>query len=67
MVGNSVQSDILPLLAIGGRAVSIPYHTTWAHEIVSIPEEPKGYFELERIGQLPALLESLRDERQLPV
>ena len=32
MVGNSVRSDVLPVLAIGGRAVHIPYHTTWAHE-----------------------------------
>jgi putative hydrolase of the HAD superfamily len=32
MVGNSVKSDVLPVLAIGGRAVHIPYHLTWAHE-----------------------------------
>jgi putative hydrolase of the HAD superfamily len=32
MVGNSVRSDVLPVLAIGAQAVHIPYHTTWAHE-----------------------------------
>jgi putative hydrolase of the HAD superfamily len=32
MVGNSVRSDVLPVLAIGGRAVHVPYHTTWALE-----------------------------------
>jgi len=32
MVGNSVRSDVLPVLAIGGRAVHVPYHLTWQHE-----------------------------------
>jgi putative hydrolase of the HAD superfamily len=32
MVGNSVRSDVLPVLSLGGRAVHIPYHLTWAHE-----------------------------------
>jgi len=32
MIGNSIKSDALPVLAIGGHAVHIPYHTTWAHE-----------------------------------
>src|SRR5690606_5879691 len=34
MVGNSVRSDILPVIALGGRAVHIPYHVTWAVEEV---------------------------------
>jgi len=32
MVGNAIRSDVLPVLAIGGRAVHIPYEQTWAHE-----------------------------------
>ncbi|MFL0162412.1 HAD family hydrolase [Aquirufa salirivi] len=35
MVGNSLKSDILPVLAIGGHGVHVPFHTTWAHEQVS--------------------------------
>ena len=35
MVGNSLKSDILPVLRIGAEAVHIPYHTTWAREMVS--------------------------------
>ena len=35
MVGNSVRSDVLPVLDIGAHAVHIPYHVTWAHEDVS--------------------------------
>ena len=34
MVGNSLKSDVLPILNIGARAVHVPFHTTWAHEEV---------------------------------
>lgn len=34
MVGNSLKSDCLPVLAIGGHAIHIPYHITWEHEKV---------------------------------
>lgn len=32
MIGNSLKSDVLPVLDIGGTAIHIPFHTTWAHE-----------------------------------
>ena len=32
MVGNSVKSDVLPVLDIGGQAVHVPYHITWEAE-----------------------------------
>ncbi|WP_396165956.1 HAD family hydrolase [Flavobacterium sp.] len=35
MIGNSLKSDVLPVLAIGGHAVHIPFHTTWEHEKIS--------------------------------
>ncbi|GIV95934.1 MAG: haloacid dehalogenase [Herpetosiphonaceae bacterium] len=60
MVGNSLRSDILPVIALGACAVHIPYHVTWAHEIVSHHEiGDLQYFELEHIGLLPGLIESL--------
>ena len=34
MVGNTVRSDVLPVLAIGGQAVQIPHRVTWSHEVV---------------------------------
>lgn len=43
MVGNSVKSDILPVLAIGGHAFHIPFHTTWAHELVGEPVENENF------------------------
>ena len=60
MVGNSLKSDILPILELGGNAVHIPYETTWLHEVASPPAEGQaGYYPLEHMGQLPALLERL--------
>jgi len=35
MIGNSLKSDVLPVLKIGAEAIHIPFHTTWAHEEVS--------------------------------
>ena len=32
MIGNSLKSDVLPVLNLGGHAVHIPYHTTWEYE-----------------------------------
>ena len=43
MVGNSVKSDILPVLAIGGHAFHVPFHTTWTHETVKEPIEHANF------------------------
>ena len=39
MIGNSVASDVLPVLAVGGRAVHVPYHITWALEVAAADNE----------------------------
>jgi putative hydrolase of the HAD superfamily len=57
MVGNSIRSDVLPVIEMGGRAVHIPYETTWEHEIV--PEEElagREFIKLAHIRELPALI-----------
>jgi len=43
MIGNSLKSDVLPLVEIGARAVHVPFHTTWQHEEVTGMVENKGY------------------------
>ncbi len=61
MVGNSLRSDVLPVVEIGGTAVYIPYHITWEHEHVSdIPEEHNGYYELSSLADLPRFLARFR-------
>ncbi len=60
MVGNSLRSDILPVVSLGGWAIHIPYHTTWAYEPVNPDETTSAdYFELEHRGLLPGLVEKL--------
>jgi len=51
MVGNSLKSDVLPLLEIGAQAVHIPFHTTWAHEVITPKKEDK-YLQLNHIMEL---------------
>ena len=60
MVGNSLRSDIWPVLNLGGYAAYVPYHTTWAHEVVDEPlaDQPR-FYRLEHLGQLPELIERL--------
>ena len=57
MVGDSLKSDILPVVAVGAHAVHIPYQTTWIHERVSPSElEEKQFVRLEHIRLLPKFL-----------
>jgi len=64
MVGNSLRSDILPVLELGGHAVYIPSNVTWVHEIAEIPSpEQDGFYQLEHIGELPALLERIETRK----
>lgn len=59
MIGNSLKSDVLPVLAIGGHAVHIPFHTTWEHERISHKVEHPNFRTLEKITDvLPILISS---------
>lgn len=61
MIGNSVRSDILPVVELGARAVHIPYVITWELEHAEVPpEKSERVYQLESIGQVPKLVESLR-------
>ncbi|MBB1193280.1 HAD family hydrolase [Flavobacterium sp. SOK18b] len=49
MIGNSLKSDVLPVLAIGGYAVHIPFHTTWAHEKIDHKVEHPNFRTIEKL------------------
>jgi len=49
MVGNSLKSDILPVLNIGGYGVHVPYHITWAHEHIEHSIDDEKFKSVERI------------------
>lgn len=52
MIGNSLKSDVLPVLAIGGHAVHVPYHTTWAHEKIEQSIEHENFRQLTAIKEV---------------
>lgn len=54
MLGNSMRSDVLPLLDIGVKAIHVPYHSTWAHEEVA-ESELTSYGNIEVFGSLAEL------------
>ena len=57
MVGNSLRSDILPVIEAGGHAVYVPYEVTWVHERVPADQlESLHFHEIANIRELPAVL-----------
>jgi len=52
MIGNSLRSDILPIINIGGKAIHVPFHTTWQHEQVSPQEESSAYDVVKSIKEV---------------
>jgi len=57
MIGNSLRSDILPVIKLGAKAIHIPFHTTWVHEEVEENEiNPISFIQLNKISDLTNLL-----------
>jgi len=52
MVGNSLKSDILPVLNIGGFGFHVPYHVTWTHEQIDFQIEHENFTELKDISHI---------------
>ncbi|TAE33880.1 MAG: HAD family hydrolase [Cytophagales bacterium] len=59
MIGNSLKSDILPVMNIGGQAIHIPYHTTWHFEQLPDTNLPDGHVQVESIRDVLGLLQTL--------
>jgi len=60
MVGNSLRSDVLPVLHIGASAVHVPYELTWQHEAADQPPaDQPGFYAIAHLGELPALLQRI--------
>jgi putative hydrolase of the HAD superfamily len=52
MIGNSLKSDVIPVLEIGSDAIHIPYHTTWEHEHVADMSSIQPYMTLDSFHDL---------------
>ncbi len=56
MIGNSLKSDVLPVLGIGGHAIHIPFHTTWAHEKIEYTVKHENFRVMEKMTEVLAQL-----------
>jgi putative hydrolase of the HAD superfamily len=56
MIGNSLKSDALPVLNIGGHAIHVPYHITWAHETIETAIEHDNFRQAATIRDVLQLL-----------
>jgi putative hydrolase of the HAD superfamily len=59
MVGNSLKSDIVPAIEVGSWGTFIPHPLTWAMEHAEAPADAPRFRQLERIGELTALLDQI--------
>ncbi|OFX49763.1 MAG: HAD family hydrolase [Bacteroidetes bacterium GWA2_30_7] len=56
MIGNSIMSDILPVISIGGQAIHVPYHITWQHEISDSSSHPNEFKTLSKLSEILNIL-----------
>jgi putative hydrolase of the HAD superfamily len=56
MIGNSLKSDVLPVLSIGGHAIHIPYHVTWGHEKIEYEVKHKNFKQFPSIRDILSVL-----------
>lgn len=59
MVGNSLRSDVLPVLTAGGWGVHVPHALTWAVEQAEAPDTADRFCVLDDLGRLPPLVEAI--------
>jgi putative hydrolase of the HAD superfamily len=52
MIGNSIKSDVMPVLNIGGHGIHIPYHITWEHERIDTKVEHANFRQVEKIKSI---------------
>ena len=56
MIGNSLKSDVLPIINIGGYGIHVPYHTTWEYEKIDFKIEHENFLALNNIEEVLKIL-----------
>jgi putative hydrolase of the HAD superfamily len=56
MIGNSLKSDVLPVLNLGGHAIHIPYHTTWEYEKIDFEIQHNNFKSVTQITEILSFL-----------
>ncbi|BCG96996.1 haloacid dehalogenase [Mesorhizobium sp. 131-2-1] len=59
MVGNSLKSDVVPVIDAGGWGVHVPHELTWVLEHVEPPKAAPRFRQIADLGELPTLIESI--------
>ncbi|MDZ4762430.1 MAG: HAD family hydrolase [Alphaproteobacteria bacterium] len=59
MAGNSVRSDVLPMLAAGGHAALVPYPLVWEHEAAAVPVDHPRFRQLGSLGDLAGWIDEI--------
>lgn len=68
MIGNSIKSDILPVLELGSQAIHIPFHTTWVHEHVELAAtDTERFLMLETMADLLPILQWHKQNLTMPL
>ena len=57
MIGNSLKSDVLPILNLGGFGIHIPYHTTWEYEKIDFEIEHENFLALANVKDVLTVLD----------
>lgn len=52
MIGNSLKSDVLPVISIGGHGFHVPYHITWGHEKIEKTIEDANFREFKKLTEI---------------
>ncbi|MGJ8626100.1 MAG: HAD family hydrolase [Sulfitobacter sp.] len=63
MVGNSMASDVIPMIAAGGWGVFVPHGLTWAIEHVDAPTHHARFAEIENLGALAGLIDTIQGHK----
>jgi len=56
MIGNSMKSDILPVIELGGYGIHVPFHTTWHHEVVTESVDSDNFKEVKSLKEVLPLM-----------
>jgi len=57
MIGNSLKSDVLPLINIGAHSMHVPFHTTWIYEdIIEIDQKTNNYLTIKKLSDILKVL-----------
>tara|TARA_R110002020_G_scaffold150825_6_gene327684 strand:- start:161 stop:850 length:690 start_codon:yes stop_codon:yes gene_type:complete len=59
MMGNSLKSDVLPVLALGGHAIHIPFQITWEHERIEHEVKHENFYQAEHIAQVVEMIKGM--------